>query len=154
MGVLDLETTEENTTACRCHKHIHKSGGKVGSQLVSFWIHILPHPRGKTELAKFWCAAFRSAEAEWEPRAPLTSPLHKTHTRRVVQWDRFRRKGVTSSSLSWSLEAELPSQNVADAIPHQEAPSPVQGPHQPPPFSFVCSAQKQCVRSHGWRQPA
>ena len=53
MGALDLELTEENTTAFRCHKRIHKSGGQIGSQLISLWIHILPHPRGKAELAKF-----------------------------------------------------------------------------------------------------
>lgn len=137
MGVLDLDMTEENMTAFRCHKHIHKSGGKTGSQLTAFWIHILPHPRGKTELAKFWCAAFGSTGAELEPGAAAFSSLRKTHALQAVQWGRFRRKDVTSSSLSWRLEAELPGQNVGDAIPRQEAPITCPGA-TPATTIFIC----------------
>ena len=71
------------------------------------------------------------------------SSSNKTHTLRVVQWGRFQRKGVTSSSLSWSLEAELPSQNVADAIPHQEAPITCPGA-TPAATIFICL---QCTRA-------
>ena len=44
---------KENMTTFSYHRHIHKRGRKISSQVTSFWIHILPHPRGKMELAKF-----------------------------------------------------------------------------------------------------
>ena len=148
MGVLDLEITEENTTAFRCHKHIHKSGGKVGSQLISFWIHILPHPRRKTELAKFWCAAFRSAEAEWEPWAPLSAPLIRLILCELSSGVGSRGRVSLPPLSPGAWKQSCPARMLLMQFLTRRPPSPVQGPHQLPPFSFVRSAREQCVYSH------
>lgn len=143
MGVLDLEMTEENMTAFRCHKHIHKSGGKTGSQLTAFWIHILLIQGGKLNWLNSDVLHLKAQEQSGSPEQPLSAPLHKTHALQVVQWGRFRRKDVTSASLSWRLEAELPGQNVGDAIPRQEAPITCPGA-TPAATIFTCP---QCTRT-------
>lgn len=83
-------------------------------------------------------------EQSGSPEQPPSAPLCKTHTVRVVQRGRFRRKCVPSSSVSWRLEAELPSQNVADEIPHQQAPITCPGA-TPAATIFICL---QCTRNY------